>query len=211
MLDENTASATQASGTGSDEARGLRRIIWAMTIILVVSLATTLLLAYKVKVLNDSLRALGTSPPPLLQVGASVPTIKASSLEDRQEVISYAEGTQPTVFYIFTPQCLWCTRNLDNLKMLLSQKQGSYRFVGISLTDKDVKDYVVKNRLDIPIYMNPSEEAQREYKLGTTPQTIVVSPDGKVLQNWVGAYTGEQQTQIEKYFGVKLPGITPAR
>jgi peroxiredoxin len=210
MLGENTAPAPQASGAGSDEVRTLRRIIWAMAVILAVSLVTTLLLAYKVKMLNDSLRALGTLPPPLLEVGANVPNIKASNLDGRQEVISYAEGSQPTVFYIFTPQCFWCIRNLDNLKMLFSQKQGSYRFVGISLTDKDVKDYVVKNGLDMPIYINPTEEAQREYKLGTTPQTIVVSPDGKVLQNWVGAYTGEQQAQIEKYFGVKLPGLTPA-
>jgi hypothetical protein len=106
-----------------------------MTVILGVSLATTLFLAYKVKVLNDSLHALGTSPPPLLQIGTSVPTIKASNLEGRQEVISYAEGSQPIVLYVFTPQCSWCIRNLDNLRTLLSQKRGSYRFVGLSLTD----------------------------------------------------------------------------
>ena len=57
--------------------------------------------------------------------------------------------SQPLVIYVFTPQCLWCSK------------------------------------------------------------TIVVSPDGKVLQNWVGAYTEVRQSEVEKFFEVSLPGLTP--
>lgn len=52
------------------------------------------------------------------------------------------------------------------------------------------------------------KQAGLEYGLGSTPQIIIVSPDGKVLQNWVGAYTGVEQAEVEKFFGVTLPRLT---
>jgi hypothetical protein len=50
-------------------------------------------------------------------------------------------------------------------------------------------------------------ETLKAYKLRSTPQTIVVSPEGKVLQNWVGAYVGGQKSQVEAFFHVSLPGL----
>lgn len=173
-----------------------------------VSLAVNLLLAYKVRTLSDSLAEL-TAPPPAVEVGTVVSPIKAHGLDGQASVISYADGDRPVVLYVFTPQCPWCARNLANLKTLLAHGRGDYRFVGLSLTDKDVRDYAAKNQLDLPVYFNPSDEATREYKLGSTPQTIVISRDGKVLKNWLGAYTGPQQAEVEQFFGVSLPGITP--
>jgi peroxiredoxin len=207
VTDMNNLPGTQA-GPAVQQARALRRAIWALTIMLGVSLVTNLLLAYKIKRLNESLEAL-TAPPPALQIGVTVAPIKAHGLDGQPAVISYAGAAQPVVLYVFTPQCSWCAHNLANLKTLLAQKQGAYRFVGLSLTDKDLNEYVAKNQLSCPIYFNPAEETLQEYKLGSTPQTIVISPEGKVLKNWVGAYTGEQQAEIEQFFGISLPGMTP--
>jgi peroxiredoxin len=201
----NSSPDTRADGAAS-KARLLRRVIWAMALMLGVSLVTNLLLAYRVKTLGDSLAEL-TSPPPGLQVGATVSPIKAHALDGQPDVIAYGEADRPVVLYVFTPQCSWCARNLANLKALLAHEQGTYRFVGLSLTDKEVKDYASKNGLDFPVYFNPTEEAMREYKLGGTPQTIVISRDGKVLKNWVGAYTGQQQTEVEQFFQLSLPGL----
>jgi hypothetical protein len=209
-METNTLAPSQTSNDASSEIRGLRRVIWAMTVILSISLAANLLLAYKIKGLNNSLQAKAAPPKPLLPPGTKVAPIKASRLDGQQEIISYGESFQPVVLYVFTPQCQWCANNLANLKAILAQKQGSYRFVGLSLADKDLNDYVGKNKLDIPIYINPAKESQQEYKLGNTPQTIIVSPEGKVLQNWIGAYTGIVQNEVERYFGIKLPGLAPS-
>jgi peroxiredoxin len=178
-----------------------------MAIMLGVSLVVNLLLAYRVKTLSDKIEAL-TAPPPTVEVGATVSPIKAHSLDGQTAVISYSDGEQPVVLYVFTPQCQWCARNLANLKTLLAQKQGAYRFVALSLTDKDINDYAAKTQLGCPVYFNPAEESLREYKLGSTPQTIVVSREGKVLKNWVGAYAGPQQTEVEQFFGITLPGMS---
>lgn len=173
---------------------------------LAVSLAVNLLLAYKVRTLSDSLSEL--TAPPAVPVGTTVSPIKAHGLDGQTHVISYGDGDRPVVLYVFTPQCPWCARNLANLRTLLAREGGNYRFVGLSLTDKDVRDYAAQNQLDLPVYFNPSDEAAREYKLGSTPQTIVISREGKVLKNWLGAYTGPQQAEVEEFFGVSLPGIT---
>ncbi|HKY42953.1 MAG TPA: redoxin domain-containing protein, partial [Pyrinomonadaceae bacterium] len=150
--------------------------------------------------------------PPTLPTGASIQPLKVRSLEGQEQVISFAESKTPVVIYVFTPECVWCSRNLENIRTLLTQKQGAYRFVGLSLSKKnDVKDYVAQTKLDFPVFEGLSDEAMQEYKLGITPQTIVVSPEGKVVQNWVGAYVGSNQTEIEKFFGIQLPGVTNAK
>lgn len=43
--------------------------------------------------------------------------------------------------------------------------------------------------------------------LGSTPQTIVVGSDGRVVENWLGAYTGDTLVAIENFFLVEMPGL----
>jgi peroxiredoxin len=193
------------TGERRDETRGLRRVIWAMTAILGVSLAVNLLLAYRIRQANQPRASVKTTPLP---AGTTVPPIKAQSLDGGEVTISSKDGPQPLIIYVFTPQCSWCVRNLANLKTILAQRRDSYRFIALSLTDKDLKQYVAEEQIDIPVFINPVKEAREQYGLGSTPQTIIVSPDGKILQNWVGAYTGARQAEVEGYFGVSLPGLS---
>jgi hypothetical protein len=44
--------------------------------------------------------------------------------------------------------------------------------------------------------------------LGSTPQTIVISPEGRVLKNWTGSYGEQVQAELEEYFQIRLPGLT---
>jgi hypothetical protein len=96
---------------------------------------------------------------------------------------------------------------MDNLKTLMAKKAGEYRFIGVSLSEQGLAEYVAKNDLKLPIYSGLSPETLKTYKLRSTPQTIVISPEGKVLQDWAGAYVGEQKSQVEGAFHVSLPGL----
>src|SRR5712692_7588251 len=87
------------------------------------------------------------------------------------------------------------------------QRGGRYRFIGVSLSQETLAEYVAKNDLKLPVYSGLSPETLKTYKLGSTPQTIVISPEGRVLQNWAGAYVGEQKAQVEAFFHVSLPGL----
>jgi len=53
-------------------------------------------------------------------------------------------------------------------------------------------------------------ETLKTYKLGSTPQTIVISAEGKVLQDWVGAYVGESEGPSRSIFSCELAGAAGA-
>jgi len=145
----------------------------------------------------------------LLKAGVAVPPITAQRFGGQEGEISYDTAAQPTILYVFTPTCIWCARNLKNFKTLLDKEGGHYRFIGLSLSEQTLAEYVAKNDLKFPIYSGLSPETLKTYKLGSTPQTIVISPEGKVLQDWAGAYVGDQKSQVEAFFHVNLPGLTP--
>jgi len=96
---------------------------------------------------------------------------------------------------------------MDNFKTLLREEGGKYRFVALSLSDEGLSEYTEGNNLNLPIYAGLSSQTKKAYQLSGTPQTIVVSPDGRVLENWIGAYVGEQKSQVEKFFHITLPGL----
>jgi peroxiredoxin len=194
--------------TGTLQGTANRRSQIAMIAIFValsVSVTLNVLLARRVRSLTDA--RWGSMAKSLLKVGATVPPIAAKRLDGQPGVVSYQGAEQSTVLYIFTPPCSWCARNMDNLKTLLDKERGHYRFVGLSLSDEALREYVAKNELKLPVYSGLSGETVKTYKLGSTPQTIVISREGKVLQDWVGAYVGDQKSQIEAFFHVTLPGL----
>jgi peroxiredoxin len=79
--------------------------------------------------------------------------------------------------------------------------------VGLSLSSDKLLNYVTENKLDFPMYADLPYIPTRDYKLGGTPQTFVVSPNGEVMKVWTGAFAEGTQKEVEAYFGVTLPGI----
>jgi len=58
----------------------------------------------------------------------------------------------------------------------------------------------------MPVYADIKPEVRAAYQLGSTPETIVVSPDNKVMRVWHGAYENGVKQEIEKFLQVHLPG-----
>jgi peroxiredoxin len=163
------------------------------------SVILNVMLASKVSVLRSNIYMLKEEGR--LQPGQEVPPIAARDAGDNELSISYAESDVPTVLYVFSPQCGWCTRNLANVKSLAQETRGRYRFIALSLSDKDFKDYVSRSELGFQSYAGISNETRAAYKLGVTPQTIVVSRDGRVQKAWSGAYSDDVEEQVEAFFG----------
>ena len=163
------------------------------------------------------LKVQGTSPSgspraeSKLSAGANVPPVEASDLQGQKATITYADKGKPTVLYVFSPKCGWCSNNMENIRTLSDARKDSFSFVGLSLAGDKLEGYVNAHRLDMPVYQSPSSDALNTLGLGSTPQTIVISAEGKVIKNWIGAYTGEVQADVEKYFGLELPGVADAQ
>lgn len=180
-------------------------VLLVVNIFLVLSILLNLALAWKVKSLEGSLLYLKSEA--VLSVGTLVPSIEAKDIENRPVTIAYTGEGPPVVLYIFTPECKWCTRNMENIKALTEQAGRNYRFVGLSLSSDKLREYVTDNKLELPVYSGLSPAFGTTYKVGGTPETLVVSAEGRVLKKWAGAYTKDIQKEVEEYFKVKLSGI----
>jgi peroxiredoxin len=181
------------------------KINWVFLVaLLLTSTSLNILLAQKLSTLKITIENLKSEGR--LKEGTQLPPFEAKGLDENTVTLSYNETT-PTILYTFSPQCGWCSRNLQNLKALSNAVRGKYRFIGLSLSDIGLQEYSRQHNFDFPVYTGISESVKQSYKFGGTPQTIVVSDVGKVLKVWTGAYQGSIQEGIEDYFDVRLPGI----
>lgn len=192
-------------GIASKTGRLVRPTTLLVLILLGTSLGLNLLLARRVRQLGATID--GQSSHEQLRVGTLVPPIIAKDLEGRSSTVAYVGSNQRTILYVFSPQCVWCARNAGNFEALLKARRGDDRFIGLSLSDVGLPEYVRNNKLTIPVLAGLSPGAIRAYKLGGTPQTLVISPEGRVVKNWQGAWINKEKSDIEAFFHVTLPGI----
>jgi peroxiredoxin len=180
-----------------------------LIVLLIFSVGLNVLLARKVRDVTEVSRLLRLKlNSPVLVPGAKAPEFSAFELDGHKTYLTYADVNVPTVLYVFTPDCHWCARNLENIQSLVHAADGRFRFFGVSLTDKNLATYLTQNKLPFHVYQAPSDEVRIAYGFSSTPSTIVVSPSGSVLQYWKGAYSEDVATEVESYFKVKLPGLS---
>src|SRR5215831_6109168 len=149
------------------------------------------------RVIEASLRAEGS-----LKVGEVVPALQGKDLNGQPVSFAY-DSRFATVIYVLSPTCTWCKRNEANAEALAINLVGKYRFLGVSLSSDGLSEYAQSAHISSPLYSDLQGNTLSAYKLGGTPQTIVVSPEGKVLKNWKGAYIDEGKEEVESYFGVR--------
>jgi hypothetical protein len=166
--------------------------------LLVLSGAVNLGLAHR---LND----LATRPMSPLAPGTRVPPISGESVSGLV-TITYP-ASQPLVLYYFSADCGWCRRNWGNIGVLANSLKGRFRLVALSTLPRVAED--LRNRLSgFDMVWNFSQDVRSAYRLRGTPMTIVVGTDGKVLKAWSGAFQGQVEQEIERFFNVELPGLT---
>jgi len=116
--------------------------------------------------------------------------------------------SRTTVIYAFSPTCVWCARNLPNLKALLAIPRSRLRIVGLSLSGQGLEDYLEVNGLQFDEVLHGVNSIDLvQDGLVATPTTMVVSAQGVVRKYWRGAYLQRSQPEVEAFFGLKLPGL----
>ena len=151
------------------------------------------------------------APPARVQLAAGTPItpVEATTLDGQRAVIDY-KGSKGTILYYFSPSCVWCARNWDNLRALSEGAGDRFRVVGLS-NGAGTAQYVRQLGLPFATVTNVSATFLQKYRLVGTPRTLVVSPEGRILRDWSGAYSGRTQEEVETFFSVKLPGLAAQR
>jgi len=75
----------------------------------------------------------------------------------------------------------------------------------LSLVKTDLHDFIQREDLGFPVYTDLAASAIAMYRLGSTPETLVVSPEGKVIKDWIGAYIQEPiRSTVEQFFSLRF-------
>jgi hypothetical protein len=184
----------------------------AVTILLVFSGLLNIALARRIRNMNVAILRVKAELKFArgLNQGDKAPPIRARDINGQVRTVTFLDDDRPTVVYIFAPACLWCSRNVQNVRALAIATASRYRFLGLSLSTNGLKELVSQYRIDFPTYSEAIGDSALAYN-GGTPRTLVVSSRGVILKNWFGAYTGNLQREVEEYFNVRLPGVEPTQ
>jgi hypothetical protein len=141
-----------------------------------------------------------------VRVGAQIPSVYGVDAKNFAHLIKLAGSSRPTVLYFYASGSPWCERNRDNLETLARSVGAQYSIVALSLTEMMPQDDPAGGA-KVLVYSLASPTLET-LGLHAAPETVVVSPNGTVLKEWVGAYTEEVLGSVEKYFGVRLQGTS---
>jgi hypothetical protein len=139
-----------------------------------------------------------------LTVGQKLPELSGKSLEHGTTRIRF-DIPRPTLFYVFAPECSFCKKNLSNIELLATRIRTTHRIIGVSLTSTNLAAYLKGNSLPFDdVLYDVADASKAAYKLGATPHTIVVSKDGVLQKDWVGAYFGDVSNVVGAFFHVQF-------
>jgi peroxiredoxin len=172
----------------------------ALSLVLNVGFAVTLS-TYRARISAERLAS-------ALKEGMSVQDLQGKDEQGNKVAKAFSEVSVPTVLYVVSPTCTWCARNAENVKFLAGHASDKFRFVGVSLSRGDLREYSSRAGYPFPLLNEIEPGVLKSYRPHGTPQTIVVAPDGKVLKSWEGAYAGSLQKEVEEWFHVSLPGLS---
>lgn len=145
-----------------------------------------------------------------LVAGVRLPAMTMLDDKNNPVTIRFDNQKQSSVVYVFTPKCGWCAKNLPDFEKLYGFRQHDYRFIVVSLSGDGLAEYLQSSGLKMHVYSKPLQSDQDLYHLGSTPQTIVIGPDGVVQKSWEGAYQDNIFTEVQDYFKLNSGDITPA-
>ena len=143
------------------------------------------------------------------RIGQKAPPLAGLALNGRPRVLRFDEG-QPTVLYFFSPTCRWCEQNWPNVRTVARAQPERFRFVAVA-AETDLNNFARARDLDFEIIGAVSSPTLKALGFGATPHMLVVSSQGQISQEWVGAFQGRKQLSIESFFEVKLPGLSQSQ
>ncbi len=97
------------------------------------------------------------------------------------------------VFLTFwSPDCLACLAELPSIQDLY-EKMPNVEFVGISMGDsEELRDCVEARGITFPVYTLAGERPEM-FRAGTVPATFIISPEGKVAFQHLGALNWDDE------------------
>jgi len=175
---------------------------WILPSLLVCSLSANLLLTQRLR----AVPSIGFTGPNSLPIGTQLPPLEFKHEDGSPALVNWNTG-QPTLIYFFDPYCVWCKRNADALASLVDQTTPRLRFYSYTARLKGLDEFRKATKHSMPVLTDGSEDIRKALHLSSTPTTVLVDTEGKVVQVWRGAYMGATGKAVSKYFQARLAAV----
>lgn len=98
-----------------------------------------------------------------------------------------AEGEGPVLVNFWATWCKPCLAEMPKLAEFAAEwEDAGLRVVSVSIDDprsqKQVKPFVKRHKIDFPVYLDPNQEAHRKLGGRAVPYNVLVSAAGEVLR-----------------------------
>jgi thioredoxin-related protein len=168
-------------------------------IALIVAVATNVAIGLTLKDRLDRLR-----PAPAVEPGSLLTEITGTDVAGKNRTVQLA-GMRPTILYVSRRGCGWCERNHRNLKAIGLQASARFRILELSpagIGPSGSPAFGVE-RLGV------SEDLLQRIGARGTPYMVLLSPEGRVIDSWIGAFGPRTAPSVARTLQVELPGLIP--
>ncbi len=132
-----------------------------------------------------------------LKEGETFLPLEVQSLDQKNHRLTFSNKDKPTLLFIFTTSCPYCSQNIPNWKRIYELKKDDYDIIGIGADELgNVEDYADVNSLPYNIFVPIDKEFRKKYKISGVPQTIIVDTDARVRKFWLGKLNNSELSKI---------------
>ena len=190
ILDHATAFAATADNLMTVHgAVGKFHALWVSPWLVLALLGLSLFLNVFLAAKLSRKRVIIFSGGSTLKTGTTLPALRAERVGGVSTTIEWSDtqNANATILYVFSPTCVWCSRNLANIQALSGALRYNYRVIGLSLSDVGLKEYLRDHPLGFPVFTNAVRVDGKALGIAGTPETFVIARDGRIENIWNGA------------------------
>ncbi|MFZ5799700.1 MAG: redoxin domain-containing protein [Thermodesulfobacteriota bacterium] len=141
----------------------------------------------------------GAEIPDRLQIGDPAPPFAVRSLEGKDISLGDYRG-KPVVLRFFLVDCKYCRADTPVLNDYYARYEAKgLRVIYIApqgINQKTVEDFAGELHIAFPVALDPTGEIAASYRVKALPQTIVLSPDHKIIAALLGGVSEAELNRL---------------
>ncbi len=103
-----------------------------------------------------------------------------------------------TLLLVFSTSCEYCEANWPNWRRLIREKPGGLDVALIDVSSTVNSGYLARHGvLGYPVMRATEPQTVVLYRLGPTPQTVLIEPGGVIGGVWTGGLRGRGMKEVE--------------
>ena len=148
--------------------------------------------------------AAGCSPsePGRLQIGDAAPDFTAKDIDGKTVALASLRGG-PVVLRFFQPDCPYCQADTKAFGEYQKENRGrglATVYVAEWQKESEVREFRDKLAIEFPVILDADGKLAASYSIRILPQTVIISPDGKIAAAMVGGVSKPQLAEVVEPF-----------